>query len=406
MTTKITEECINCGACEPECPNVAIYAGAVEYEWQGGKHGALSDDFYYIVAQKCTECVGFFDREACAAACPVDCCIPDPACPESEAVLIARAKVLHPDKEFGVKVPSRFSKSEGTEPSSVQTPVPVVEAAPAAVASVVTTSAIESVPAAAPAIDRVIAALIPATQVSSTAAAPVAEAAAVAAPAAVAVKPAAAVASPVTAAAAKPVAVAVAASAAAASPAAAAPPPRRTVSCSADFEKLKDAVCGSSPKPLSLLARLAGHFGGVRVRGNGSPGFDGFTSTAFESKSERRRRYGEVYRVDELQGGYYIRLELPRKVPPSAAKARLGIGDEMPEYDFEVTLRGPGLTIRGHVVEDDMRALCGVSAAFPPDFNTSIALAGKLAGLGYRYCDRVLEVVVSKGDTASGRVSA
>ena len=54
MALKITEECINCGACEPECPNTAITAG---------------DDAYVIDAEKCTECVGFHDHEACAAVC-------------------------------------------------------------------------------------------------------------------------------------------------------------------------------------------------------------------------------------------------------------------------------------------------------------------------------------------------
>ena len=83
MATIITEECINCGACEPECPNTAIYQGGVEYDWQGAKHAAISDEIFFIVPEKCTECVGFFDYEACAAVCPVDCCVPDPDKPET-----------------------------------------------------------------------------------------------------------------------------------------------------------------------------------------------------------------------------------------------------------------------------------------------------------------------------------
>ncbi|RMD81919.1 MAG: 4Fe-4S dicluster domain-containing protein [Candidatus Dadabacteria bacterium] len=108
MATKITEECINCGACEPECPNTAIYEGGVEYELNGEMHPPLSDDIYYIVPEKCTECVGFFDQEQCAAVCPVDCCIPDPDRPETEEVLLERAKQLHPDTEFPDPPPSRF----------------------------------------------------------------------------------------------------------------------------------------------------------------------------------------------------------------------------------------------------------------------------------------------------------
>ncbi len=100
MATMITEECINCGACEPECPNTAIYAGGVQWELNG-MHDAISNDFYYIVPEKCTECVGHFDQEQCAAVCPVDCCVPDPNHVETEQVLADRAKVMHPEKTFG-----------------------------------------------------------------------------------------------------------------------------------------------------------------------------------------------------------------------------------------------------------------------------------------------------------------
>jgi len=116
MATVITSECINCGACEPECPNTAIYQGGVEWELNGVKHPAIATDIFYIVPEKCTECVGFFDHEACAAVCPVDCCVPDPKIPETEDVLIARAKQLHPDQTFAAEFPSRFRK-EGAAPA-------------------------------------------------------------------------------------------------------------------------------------------------------------------------------------------------------------------------------------------------------------------------------------------------
>ncbi|HVN63170.1 MAG TPA: 4Fe-4S dicluster domain-containing protein [Candidatus Binataceae bacterium] len=113
MATIITSECINCGACEPECPNTAIYAGGVEWEHQGAKHPAIAQDIFYIVPSKCTECVGFYDHEACAAVCPVDCCVPDPNNVETEAVLLARARELHADKTFADDAPSRFRKEGG-----------------------------------------------------------------------------------------------------------------------------------------------------------------------------------------------------------------------------------------------------------------------------------------------------
>lgn len=101
MATKITEECINCGACEPECPNTAIYSAGTPYVLGGKTLDALSQDFYYIVPEKCTECVGHFDQEQCAAVCPVDCCVSDPDRIETEEQLIARAKQIHPEKPFG-----------------------------------------------------------------------------------------------------------------------------------------------------------------------------------------------------------------------------------------------------------------------------------------------------------------
>jgi ferredoxin len=113
MSTVITEECINCGACEPECPNTAIYEGGAQWEFDGNgdSHPALKEDIYYIVPDKCTECVGFFDQEQCAAVCPVDCCVPDPDNPETEDALIERARRLHPEQTFGGDYPSRFRKS-------------------------------------------------------------------------------------------------------------------------------------------------------------------------------------------------------------------------------------------------------------------------------------------------------
>jgi ferredoxin len=85
VATIITEECINCGACEPECPNQAITQG---------------EDIYVIDPALCTECVGFHGEEACAAVCPVDCCIPDPHNAETESDLLARARKLHPQRDF------------------------------------------------------------------------------------------------------------------------------------------------------------------------------------------------------------------------------------------------------------------------------------------------------------------
>jgi ferredoxin len=114
MAIKITEECINCGACEPECPNNAIYEGGVEWAISDGtsakgsfvlmdgsemdadqKNAPLSTDTYYIVPNKCTECQGFHEEPQCAAVCPVDCCVSDEAYEEAVEALAAKKAKLH-----------------------------------------------------------------------------------------------------------------------------------------------------------------------------------------------------------------------------------------------------------------------------------------------------------------------
>ena len=114
MAIKITEECINCGACEPECPNNAIYEGAEEWKYSDGtdllgnvilvngrevnaskSQTPVSDEFYFIVTDKCTECKGFHEEPQCAAVCPVDCCVPDEENVETDKELLSKQKLMH-----------------------------------------------------------------------------------------------------------------------------------------------------------------------------------------------------------------------------------------------------------------------------------------------------------------------
>ena len=90
MALLITDECINCGACEPECPNTAIYEGGIKWNLNGDNHEPLVDDYFYIVPDKCTECVGFYDEPQCMAVCPVDCIIKDPSHEESKEELLMK----------------------------------------------------------------------------------------------------------------------------------------------------------------------------------------------------------------------------------------------------------------------------------------------------------------------------
>ena len=101
MATIITPECINCAACQRECPNHAIRPG---------------DQYFVIDPDLCTECVGYFDRAACQAVCPVECCRPDPARDQTEEQLIDKALRIHSDdaalkaKVDANDFPSRFRK--------------------------------------------------------------------------------------------------------------------------------------------------------------------------------------------------------------------------------------------------------------------------------------------------------
>ena len=116
MAIIITDECINCGACEPECPNNAIYEGADDWKYSDGTdlkgkvilpngkevnasidNEAISDEVYFIVPDKCTECVGFHEEPQCAVVCPVDCCIPDENNIETPEELEIKQRFMHKD---------------------------------------------------------------------------------------------------------------------------------------------------------------------------------------------------------------------------------------------------------------------------------------------------------------------
>jgi ferredoxin len=79
MSLKITDHCINCDVCEPECPNGAI---------------SMGPEFYVIDARKCTECVGHFDQPQCREVCPVDCIPLDPDHVESREMLMLKFEQL------------------------------------------------------------------------------------------------------------------------------------------------------------------------------------------------------------------------------------------------------------------------------------------------------------------------
>lgn len=86
MALYITQECINCDVCEPQCPNEAIYMG---------------EDIYEINPSKCTECVGHFEEPQCQVVCPVECIEIHPDWRESREQLLERYEELTSTRKPG-----------------------------------------------------------------------------------------------------------------------------------------------------------------------------------------------------------------------------------------------------------------------------------------------------------------
>ena len=84
MAYKITDECVKCGSCELECPNLAISEGEATY---------------VIDPDRCTECVGARELPSCARVCPAGACVPDPSHSETRAQLLDKWRELHPGEE-------------------------------------------------------------------------------------------------------------------------------------------------------------------------------------------------------------------------------------------------------------------------------------------------------------------
>ena len=472
MATMITSECINCGACEPECPNTAIYQGGVEWQAQdGATHPALSDDIFYIVPEKCTECVGFHDHEACAAVCPVDCCVPNPDIPETHDVLLDRARVLHPELTIADDAPSRFKKEGAAAPAAQGNGHDAAAARPATPPPAAPKAA---APAAAPR------AAAPAPSVRGRVEKPVAPPPRVARPAPTfagelsveydqlvadlgaprrrlhsslslpplwllaagqgflgALSPAmkqridASVSDrrffdPQLATAANiflnlvlyPVAC-VAVAMAARHVSLFTPVPHHWIVLGLGIASgeaawrlresffhaaplaeatLRGALYGPLLWPLGRLVVTA--FG---ARGATSTvGFDGFYAGRdhYDEKLERERRYGSIYRLEERDDAYILRVEFPRVLPPSSLADELGLPPEMPDYDYELALRDGTFEVHGRVTDPRVRKLTAVAPAFPSEFTTRVALRQPVKGFRHRYRDKMLEVILPKATAA------
>jgi hypothetical protein len=458
MATTITTECINCGACEPECPNNAISQG---------------DPIYVIDPLLCTECVGFHDYEACAAVCPVDCCVPDPNNIESEEVLIARAKSLHPEADFGDSFQSRFRKVNGghvaaaVDSSEKGATAPV---APVAAATAATVPAVK--PAATPS-----AVAVPAPKPAATPAAaikPLPQAApqpkkearpkkifpnelpndfgelatqfrssgklsrvgrlliALSQPVLGALPHKmkkdleSAVQNPVIFSVAGstglniflnavlyPIVLMVLASAVEGA----------AVLFSQDINiflfigitlaviegvfRLRDGIFHVKPPeemkfpaaiyglPLAVLLQPLLTKQTGMVRNLPIP-VDGFYSRGFVEKLERERRYGNVYTVEDRGGALLLRLEFPRWIPDIGVADRSQISDEMPDYDYDLALQDGQFIVRGSCTDERVRKISSSVGAFPPEFTTIIPLQDRIVGFAHKFENKLLEVFLLK----------
>jgi hypothetical protein len=444
MATMITNECINCGACEPECPNNAISQG---------------DPVYVIDPLLCTECVGFHDYEACAAVCPVDCCVTDPNNVESEEVLIARARSLHQDVNFGEEFQSRFRKvNSEPKPAAMQQPASPANPAPPPAEPKVT-----PMPATIPAASKPVAPPVaskPAPQVKKEA------------------KPKKTFPSEVSQSfeelsnqyksrgflskglgkalvmLAQPVLGALPHDTKKQIEAAVQSPWFTVAGCtglnivhnaviypvvcmvvavillgpavlfSQDVNnyilvglflaavegvyRLKDGILHVKPAeemvfpaavygvPLGLALQpvLAKHTGVIREV---PIPVDGFYSKGFVEKLERERRYGNVYTVEDRGGALFVRLEFPRRLPDIGLPVRQHLPDEMPEYDYDLALKDSQFIIKGRCMDERIRKLSSSIGAFPPEFTTIIPLKERVVGFAHRFENKLLEVLLLKG---------
>jgi ferredoxin len=94
MALMITDQCINCDVCEPECPNDAI---------------SMGPEFYVIDPNRCTECVGHFPEPQCVQVCPVECIPVNPSYVESKVQLLAKYQRLQATADASSPAPVEAS---------------------------------------------------------------------------------------------------------------------------------------------------------------------------------------------------------------------------------------------------------------------------------------------------------
>ena len=119
-----------------------------------------------------------------------------------------------------------------------------------------------------------------------------------------------------------------------------------------------------------------------------------------EDPAERNRRYGLVYRIEETLESYVVRMELPRRIPDSHVRRKLGLGAEMPDYAIEVRASDPDtIEVKGRLTDPQVLKLaagCAPAASFPPEFLRPVRFPRPVGSLRFEVKDKILTVTVSK----------
>jgi hypothetical protein len=147
--------------------------------------------------------------------------------------------------------------------------------------------------------------------------------------------------------------------------------------------------------PMALVADafLSKHVGLVREI---PVPVEGFYSKGFVDKRERERRYGNIYTVEDCGGAYLMRMEFPRWLPELGIKNRDQLSDEMPDYDYDLSLQDSQLIVKGKCIDDKVRKISSSVGAFPPEFTSVIAFRERISGFAHQFNHKNLEVLLVK----------
>src|SRR5437867_8827216 len=101
--------------------------------------------------------------------------------------------------------------------------------------------------------------------------------------------------------------------------------------------------------------------------------------------------------MEDRGGAYLLRMEFPRRVPDIGLPDRLQLPDEMPDYDYDLALKNGQFIIKGKCTDERVRKISSSIGAFPPEFTTIISLKERVVGFAHRFENKLLEVVLLKG---------